>query len=798
MRIPRPSLVLAAAVLTALPLAAATSSGAAPGAGVEDPPTVSADGALLSLSPIGTHRTGEFDVSAAEIVAFHAATKRTFVVNALSGHVDVLDAADPTAPTKIATLDVAGTAAADGSTIPTGAVVNSLDVRRDGLAVVAVEAPTKTDPGWLALADASSLDVLGAVRVGALPDMVELTPDGDRAVVANEGEPADDFSVDPEGSVAVVDLPSGVAAVPQSAVRIADFHAYEEDGPRTLPEGVRVFGPTVNTERPVSANLEPEYVAVGADGRTAYAALQEANAVAVVDLASATVTDVWAMGSQDHSLTGHGIDASDRDGTVDIRPRPVRGLHMPDGLVSYQADGSTYLVSANEGDAREWGDYVEGARVKDLGKKGLAPLCADNPAVGLTSDAELGRLNVSTASGLDADRGCYEQLYSFGTRSFSIWTPDGTQVFDSGDAFERITAEAAPEFFNSNHTESNLEGRSDDKGPEPEGVAVGEVGGRTYAFVGFERVGGVAVFDVTSPKDSSFVTYVNNRDFSVSVGAAADPAAVLDDAGDLGPEGVTFVAPKDSPTGQALVVVGNEVSGTTTFFGVEAAFASSPAPTISGEPVVGEELTAEVEDWSPEATFAYQWQSDGEDVEGATEATYTVRAADVGSRLTVAVTGTAPGLTPTTRTSEAVVAEAGEESTLVVELDVEQAAPGDTVTGTVSGAAAEEELDVSLHSDPVDLGTVTADADGTAALSFEVPEAEPGEHTVVVEGASGRAEAPLEVLAAAPGTDDGSDGGGTDTGGGLLPDAGGPALLLAVLGALAIGTGATLARRRRA
>src|SRR5690606_25021601 len=192
----------------------------------------------------------------------------------------------------------------------------------------------------------------------------------------------------------------------------------------------------------------------------------------------------------------------------------------------------------------------------------------------------LGRLNVSIASGLAADGSCYEELYSFGSRSFSIWTTGGEQVFDSGDAFEQITAEAIPEFFNSNHSESNLEGRSDDKGPEPENLAIGTVGDRTYAFIGFERVGGLMVFDITDPAAAAYVTYVNNRDFSVSVEDAEDPAAVLDQAGDLGPEGITFVAAEDSPTGEAMVIVGGEVSGTTTFFGVSELLAAPAATSV--------------------------------------------------------------------------------------------------------------------------------------------------------------------------------------------------------------------------
>lgn len=558
------ALSAAAAATLTLPLLVAIPATAAV---VETPVSHSAADAAIGLEPIGTYETGVFDASAAEIVAFHG--DRLYVVNAQAGVVDVLDASDPTQPVKL--YEIAGTG-----------VANSLAVRADGLGVVAFEAPVKTDPGTLVFfdADADAAAVLGSVTVGALPDNVAISADGAHAVVANEGEPADDFSIDPEGSVGVVALPAAKAAPTQEAVRTADFHAFEAGGTRTLHEDVRVFGPRPHgDDLPVSRNLEPEYIAI--DGTTAYAALQEANAVAVVDIASATVTDIWPLGFKDHGLAGNGIDPSDRDpqgaSTIDIRTyEGLFGVYMPDGIGAYQSGGSTYLVTANEGDAREWGDYAEALRVKDLAKDGPGAVCADSPLAPFLKDRDLGRLNVTTELGFDAEAGCFDELYAFGARSFSIWTTDGTQVFDSGDALERITAAAAPEFFNSNHSESNFEGRSDDKGPEPENLAIGTVNGKTYVFVGLERVGGVAVFDISDPAASRFVTYVNNRDFSVSIEGEFDDfdstnpqhRARLAQAGDLGPEGLTFIPAESSPNGKPLVAVGNEVSGTTTFFAV--------------------------------------------------------------------------------------------------------------------------------------------------------------------------------------------------------------------------------------
>ena len=550
MSLRRSAVALCAALATSVSLTAPAHA-----AIVDNPVVHSAPGAALSLAPIGTYETGIFDESAAEIVTYHAASQRVLTVNAQSGQIDVLDISDPTEPVKVASVDGGA-----------GTTINSVDVRADGLAVATVEPATKTDAGTLLFFDAAAEQpvALGEVAVGALPDMVTITADGAYALVANEGEPAEDYSVDPEGSVSVVSLPETVTAATDADVRTADFRAY--NAPGALPEGVRVFGPE-GTESTVAQNLEPEYITV--QGGTAYVSLQENNALAVVDVETATVTDILPLGTVDHSVVP--LDVSDRDDQINITTWPVKGHLMSDSIASYGVGGVTYIVTANEGDARDWEGYSEEARVKHFGDadRGIAPLCEDfngmtaEEIADLQKDENLGRLTVTTADGYNEERGCYDEIYSFGSRGFSIVDENGERVFNSDDQFEQITALASPENFNSNHKEANLEGRSDDKGPEPEGVTLGEIDGRTYAFIGLERIGGIMVYDVTDPARATFVTYVNNRDFT----APADSPQ----AGDLGAEGLVFIPAADSPNGENLVVVGNEVSGTTTIFEITTA-----------------------------------------------------------------------------------------------------------------------------------------------------------------------------------------------------------------------------------
>jgi len=503
------------------------------------------------LVPLGTYETGVFDESAAEIVVHDPETQRLFVVNAQVPTVEVLDISDPSNPTKLFDIDPSAY----------GAGANSVAIA-NGLVAIAIENEVKTEPGSVVFFDIDG-NFLNAVTAGALPDMVTFTPDGTKVLVANEGEPNDDYTVDPEGSISIIDLSGGIDNLTQANVTTADFTAFNDQQDELVASGVRIFGPNAT----VAQDVEPEYIAITSDSSTAYVALQENNALAKVDIPSGTVTDILPLGFKSYSENP--LDASNRDDAINITTYPnLFGMYMPDAISLYEVDGEAYIVTANEGDARDYDGFSEEARVKDLM---LDPIAFPNAAE-LQADEVLGRLNVTTTLGDANGDGLYEELYSYGARSFSIWDAEGSLVYDSGTEFEQITAELLPNDFNSNNDENgSFDARSDDKGPEPEGVAIGEIDGRTYAFIGLERIGGIMTYDVTNPTEAFFVDYVNNRDF------AGDAAAGT--AGDLGPEGIAFISAADSPNGKPLVAVGNEVSGTTTLFDASALLASSlPAP----------------------------------------------------------------------------------------------------------------------------------------------------------------------------------------------------------------------------
>jgi hypothetical protein len=392
------------------------------------------------------------------------------------------------------------------------------------------------------------MNFLAVVEVGALPDMVVFTPNGRHLLVANEGEPNDDYTIDPEGTVSIIDLERtrGKQAF-QLSVRTVTFTRFND---AVLDPGIRIFGPGAT----VAQDLEPEYITVSDDSRIAWVTCQEANAIAIIDIDRAEVLNLAGLGFKDHSLPGNGLDASDRDGAIHIANWPVKGMYLPDAIASYRVGPQTFLVTANEGDTRDYDGFSEEARIGSLN---LDPAIFPDAAV-LQDNGNLGRLLTSTVMGFNPVTGYHDELYSVGARSFSIWTATGQRVYDSGDEFEMITAAVFPDHFNASNTNNDFDNRSDDKGPEPEGVVLGKLFGRTFAFIGLERIGGVMVYDISNPFKPFFVDYVNFRDFTKDVESP--------EAGDLGPEGLVFIEPKDSPTRKPLLVVGNEVSGTTTVY----------------------------------------------------------------------------------------------------------------------------------------------------------------------------------------------------------------------------------------
>ncbi len=493
------------------------------------------------LNVLGTYRSGIYDRSAAEIPAHDPRSQRLFVVNAADRAIDIIDIRNPAAPVLVRQVKFAP---------EVGHAPNSVAVL-NGFVAVALEMSPRTEAGTVAFLNVDG-DLIRTVKVGSLPDMLVFTPDGRKVLVANEGEPSDDYTVDPEGSVSIIDVSGGIAELTQANVRTANFRAYTKEN---LPAGVRVFGPRAT----VAQDLEPEYIAVSPDSRTAYVSLQEANAIAVLDVDAGQFTRIAPLGLKPHWMRENSLDVSDRDGGFNLRTWTIWGMYQPDAIAAYTAaDGKLYVLSANEGDSRDFDGYSEVARVGSNAVR-LDSLLYPNEAE-LKMPSALGRLNISTASGdLDGD-GDIDMIHVFGARSFSIWDANVNMVYDSLNDFERIQMTDYPGLHNMGHTNNNPDDRSDDKGPEPEAITTGTIRGRTYAFIANERLSNIMIYDVTDPKAVRFSSQWRNRNTQAATNTAA--------AGDLGPEGMVFIPANQSPNGMPLLVVANEVSGTTTIWQV--------------------------------------------------------------------------------------------------------------------------------------------------------------------------------------------------------------------------------------
>ncbi|HCE4570512.1 TPA: choice-of-anchor I family protein [Vibrio parahaemolyticus] len=526
-----------------------------------------------------------FDTSAAEIVNYDACTDKLYVVNAQAKRVDVLSLNESSAPSQTDFIDLtdAGTSAG----IEIGAA-NSVAVF-NGLVAVAIENNNKQEDGLIALYRSDDLSLITTFKTGALPDMVGFSKDGRYIATANEGEPNSDYSIDPEGSVTLVDLSKGINNADVTQIGFGEFDGVRSD---ELPKAVRISGPNAS----IAQDLEPEYLTFADNGKI-YVALQENNAMAIIDPQNHSVEKIVALGEK--SWSNSKLDASNKDkiiGNLKSYPQLV-GLYMPDTLDSYSVNGQTYIVSANEGDGREYGfkttqaecdqagfkwdeddyqgtpDYtnVKGSCLSHIdevrGKK--LKVTTDHPLAGALKDnKQLARLKVIKPNHtLNVE----ENVQAFGARSFSIWNENGELVFDSGDDFATVALLNEGKHFNStNDSNSSGDDRSDDKGIEPEAIEVAKINGRYYAFIGLERQGGIMVYDITEPKQAQFLHYVNHRDYTQPVCTLVEDGECANDtynpkAGDLAPESINYF----TRNGQHFIAVGNEVSGTTSVFRIE-------------------------------------------------------------------------------------------------------------------------------------------------------------------------------------------------------------------------------------
>lgn len=356
-------------------------------------------------------------------------------------------------------------------------------------------------------------------------------------------------------------------------------------------------------QQDLANDLEPEYSVVGTDNNTVYTVAQENNAMIVSTINPPAIYGIYPLGTKDHSAPGNGLDPTNDDGGINIGNFPLNGMFMPDGMAVANIGGSDYVFTANEGDAREYegnpglieevdlldgGQGLVGQGYMDMDNNDTADDGTEDWYTQWGGDDKLNDMSYPLAfnvhsNGVIGDLNLYgdtdgdgliEELHSYGTRSFTIWDNRLNIVFDSKDEFEQTIAKEQPDNFGNDNDEQDFEGRSDNKGPEPESVAVGQLGDKYFAFIGLERAGGIMVYDVTDPANSKYVMYELNRDVTKAI----------EEQGDLGPEDVKFIPAEQSPNGKAMVMVSNEVSNTITLYNVE--FETGNIQEIANEDLV--------------------------------------------------------------------------------------------------------------------------------------------------------------------------------------------------------------------
>ena len=496
----------------------------------------------LDITMSAHYTSGSFnaDGGVMEIVAYNKANGHAYAVNGQDGVLASIDIAG--GDTELSSVDIDVKALVSDSDFTYGDMT-SVAVSPDGsLIATALQDADYDEEGRIALFSSDSdgsIELLKVYEAGIQPDMVTFSPDGRYVLTADEGEPREGYDEDdPEGSVTVVSLEDDI-------VSVIGFEAFDNPLARKAlaDKGIIMQKGTVPSE-----DFEPEYIAVG--NNKAYITLQEANAVAVLDLDSMLFTGIYTVGLEDYSIVPVDIDKKD-DAYNPRTYETLRGIRMPDGIAYFSVDGNDYIVTANEGDAREWGDYLNEDE-RDFGDGDVSPtgaITAENAGL----DGKVVFLASDDYDGLDD---CIDYLY--GGRTMTIFRVDDNGLED--------TYSYLPEYYNASNDNAVLDDRSGKKGPEAEAVTVGEVNGRIYAFLALERTGGIMVYDVTDPENSKYVNYINTRDFtSIVSGSEIYEDGELDKwvtGGDVAPEGLAFVSAEDSPSGEALLIAAFEVSGT--------------------------------------------------------------------------------------------------------------------------------------------------------------------------------------------------------------------------------------------
>ena len=536
------------------------------------------DDTSLQMELAGRYNSGAMnaDGGSLEIVQYNAKTGFAYAVSGVKGVLIAIDLNENMSGSTVADLTVTGKEYDLKDIVKvedfTYGDMTSVAVSPNGKTLaVAIQAEDYRKNGVVAIfscGKGASCELLETDTVGVQPALVTFTPDGSKSLTANEGEPRMGYSavgaVDPKGSGSIIDAET-------FNVETVGFDNFDGRRDALVTEGI-----VLKKNTAPSVDLEPEYIACTDD--TAYVSCQEANAVAVLDLTEKEFTGIYSVGFEDYSKIA--VDINKKDEQYDPKAyTSLRGIRMPDGISMYEIGGETYLLTANEGDSREWDKYLnEDERNFKKGED-------TSPSGAITTDNSGLKGKVVFFDSADYDGLDSSKDYLFGGRSFTVLkvTENGLEeIFDSGSNFESITAEKISANFNCSNDDKTVDDRSGKKGPEPESVTIGTVGSKTYAFIALERIGGVMVYDITNPDKTEFVNYINSREFNGSI------------RGDVSPEGLCFIPAAESSTGKPLLLAACEVSGTLAVYELTGEQDETPdIPSVPGiDPILAAILAA--------------------------------------------------------------------------------------------------------------------------------------------------------------------------------------------------------------
>ena len=553
----------------------------------------------FTLTQLSSFSNGATGTNSAEISAYCSVSKRLFIANSVANRLDILNYTNPSSPTLIRSINLANA--------PFSGSINSVYASNGKVALALEGLSDKQANGKVVFIDTAGAYISEA-QVGAMPDMVVFNHAGTKVLTANEGEPNAAYTNDPEGSVSIIDISAGLAS---PSVTTIGFTSYNSQVATLKAQGIRIFGLNAS----VAQDFEPEYITISPNDSTAWVTLQENNALAEINLFTNTITKLIPLGYKDHSLAENTIDASDNSFATNFSSFPVKGMYLPDAIAHYSVNGVNYLVTANEGDSRAYSGFSEESRISGL----TLDATAYPNATEWKNNSLLGRLNATNKTGDTDGDGDIDQIHVYGARSFSIWNPAAANplVYDSKNELEKITFNHPTygSFFNMSNTVGTgvLKNRSDDKGPEPEGVAIGKLGSKTYAFIVLERIGGVMVYDISNPAAPQYVTYINNRQAST---------------GDRGAEGIIFIDAASSPNGLPLVVVSNEVSSTVTTYQINCLILNPTISAVSNTFCPGSSTSLSVSGISNPASYSWSNGATSSTITTGEYGTYTVSVTD--------------------------------------------------------------------------------------------------------------------------------------------------------------------------